>query len=228
MASPNERRRRWQETSSYWVTVSEETRHQIQHRSESAARNVEAITARLKELLPETGRVLEVASGTGQHAVAFAQALPHVTWIPSDPHPAARASIAGWVAATGVTNVEAPRALDVTVDGWETDVPTELEGVVACNLLQIAPWSACTGLIAGAARRLAAGRPLILYGCFKQEGRHLSEENGEFDRSLRHRDSTWGVRDIADVAAAAHAWGFGPTRTIKMPADNLMLVLERG
>lgn len=227
MAGPEERRRRWQETSPYWVTVSEATRHRVRHRSESAARNAEAIAARLAALLPATGRVLEVASGTGQHVVTFARALPGVSWLPSDPHPAARTSIAAWIAEAGLANVEAPRDVNVAMTGWETETPPALDGIVACNLVQIAPWSACTGLLAGAARGLALRRPLILYGCFIQDGRHLSEENAEFDRSLRHRDPAWGVRDVADVAAAAREMGFGAPRTIAMPADNLMLVLTR-
>lgn len=227
MAGPDERRRRWQETSPYWVTASEDTRDLACHRSESAARNAEAIAAQLSARLPATGRVLEVASGTGQHVVTFARAMPGVIWWPSDPHPAARASIAAWIHAAGLTNVAPPRDLDVAAAHWDDDLPTGLAGVVACNLIQIAPWSVCTGLIAGAARRLAPGRPLILYGCFTRDGRHLSEENADFDRSLRHRDPSWGVRDTVEVASTAEAMGLGAARTIAMPADNTMLVLSR-
>ena len=199
----------------------------------AAARNVGPIIERLAERLPERGRALEVASGTGQHIVAFARRFPGIDWTPSDPEPAARESIAAWIAESGLVNVGTPLDLDVAVAGWEAAVaagaaapgPPGWDALIAINLLHISPWAASEGLLAGAARLLAPSGRLFVYGCFTRGGRHLSDRNVEFDRSLRARDPRWGVRDVDEVAAAAERHALGLEEALTMPANNLMLVL---
>lgn len=227
MATQDQWRRRWEERSSYWVTVSDETRPEMRHVSPSAARNAPPITTCLAERLPGRGRALEVGSGTGQHVVAFATRFPAIEWTPSDPHPAARASIAAWIEERGLANVHAPLDLDVSVEGWETAVKPGQDALVAINLLHITPWSAAEGLLRGAARLLKPGGLVCLYGCFRRGDRHLSEDNAAFDRSLKHRDPAWGVRDVDEVAAAAGRHALALSEVIEMPAANLMLVLTR-
>ena len=223
--TPEEQRKRWQEISPYWTAVSDATRQHNKHVAPSAERNVEPISARLAERLPAQGRALEIASGTGQHVVAFAHRLPGIEWTPSDPHPAARRSVAAWIADSGLANVYAPLELDVTAAGWDAAVEPGLDAMVAINLLHISPWAACEGLLAGAGRLLKPGGVLCTYGCFKRGGRHLSSGNAEFDRSLKYRDPSWGVRAVEDVAAEADCHGLKLAEAIDMPANNLMLVL---
>lgn len=191
----------------------------------AAVRNAAAIEAVLREALPATGRVLEVAAGTGQHAVAFAAAFPDLTWAPSDPDPAARASIAAWAAGRGT--IEPPLDIDATDPGWPTRVPGSVAAILAVNLLHIAPWAATEGLLDGAATLLPAGAPLVVYGCFTRDGRHLSRRNAAFDGMLRAEDPAWGVRDVATVADTAASRGLTLARVAAMPADNLCLVLRR-
>ncbi len=199
----------------------------------AAERNAGPIAGRLAERLPRRGRVLEVASGTGQHVVAFARRFPGIRWTPSDPDPAARASIAARIAESGLGNVAAPCDVDVTRPGWEDAfVPppgaSGWDALVAINLLHISPWTATEGLLAGAGRLLAPSGRLFVYGCFRRGGRHLSARNAEFDRSLRARDPRWGVRDVEEVARAAGRHGLLLDETLAMPANNLMLVLVPG
>lgn len=226
MATQEERRKRWHERSPYWVGVSDDTRGRDRHHSPSAARNAGPIGDRLAERLPASGRALEIASGTGEHVVAFARRFPGIAWTPSDPHPEARRSIAAWIAWSGLTNARAPLELDVTAAGWSAAVAPDLDAAVAINLLHIAPWAACEGLLSGAAGLLKPAGLIAVYGCFTREGRHLSDENAEFDRSLRHRNPEWGVRDVAEVTAEAERHALVLAEVIDMPADNLMLVLR--
>jgi SAM-dependent methyltransferase len=185
-------------------------------------RNRAPILEVLRRVLPASGTVLEVASGSGQHAVFFAEALPHLIWQPSDPDPELRASIAAWRAQTALPNLRAPLALDATSDDW----PMERADAILCiNMIHIAPWTAALGLFRGAARLLSPGAPLLLYGPFKRDGRHTAPSNAAFDASLRQRDPAWGVRDLAEVEAAAT--GFILAETIEMPANNLTLLLRR-
>lgn len=194
--------------------------------SPSAARNRDPILATLRRHLPPRGLVLEVASGSGEHALHLAAALPSLTFQPSDANAEARASIAAWVEASGLANIRPPLALDAAAPDW----PIERADVVLCiNMIHIAPWAACVGLVAGAARVLRRRGMLALYGPFKREGRHTGPGNANFDADLRARDPAWGLRDLEAVAALAAGHGFGPPTIEPMPADNLTVLfrLER-
>jgi len=195
--------------------------------SPSAARNTEPIVAAMRPRLPVSGRALEIASGTGQHIAAFARAFPALDWTPSDPDAAARASIAAHVAEAGLANLHPPRDLDVTDAGWADAVELPCDVMIAVNLLHISPWQATLGLLAGAGRLLALEGRLFIYGPFSRGGDYLSHSNVQFDAALRHRDPSWGLRDVDDVAAAARAEGLDLVEVIAMPANNLMLVLAR-
>jgi SAM-dependent methyltransferase len=188
------------------------------------ARNCEPILEVLKRALPPRGLVLEVASGSGEHAAYFAKALPHLTWQPTDPDAQALASIAAHRAAAGALNLLGPLQLDVTTDVW----PIERADAVACaNMIHIAPWAACEGLIAGAARILAAGGILYLYGPYKIDGRHTAPSNQAFDDDLRARNPLWGIRDLGDVEALAKRGGLTLVETVQMPANNLSVIFRR-
>jgi hypothetical protein len=193
----------------------------------AAARNVQPILGVLSRHLPETGTVLEIGSGTGQHVVAFAAAHPGLSWQPSDPDPALRASIAAWVADAGLANVGAPLDLDVMAENWERAFDLPLAGIVCINLLHIAPWAACAGLMAGAGARLEPGAPLYLYGALKRGGAHTAPSNAAFDRALRAYDPAWGVRDLEAVVDCAAAHGLELVEVIAMPSNNLSVILRR-
>ena len=190
----------------------------------AAERNAEPIRAVLARVLPAAGLVLEVASGTGQHAAHMARALPGVTWQPSDVDAEALASIAAWVAAAALPNLRAPLALDVTAEAWPI---AAADAVVSINLLHIAPWSAALGLVRGAARVLGPGGVLCTYGPYRMGGRFTAPSNESFDASLRASDPDWGVRDARDVEAAAAAVGLALAEVIAMPANNHTLVFRR-
>ncbi|MGJ3265214.1 MAG: DUF938 domain-containing protein [Salinarimonas sp.] len=190
----------------------------------AAARNRDPILSVLRRVLPATGVVLEIASGTGEHAVHMARALPGSTWQPSDPDPQARASVAAWRAQARLPNLEPPMALDTAAPDWPA---IRADAVVAINMIHIAPWEAGLGLMAGAGRLLPPGGPLVLYGPFNRDGRHTAPSNAEFDASLKARDPRWGIRDVADVGAAAAARGLSLVERIDMPANNMILVFRR-
>ncbi len=190
----------------------------------SSERNRDPILAVLKRVLPAAGTVLEVASGTGQHAAYFAPRFPRLIWQPSDPDPEMRASIAAWAAGTGDANLKPPLDLDVWSASWPVD---SADAVVAVNMIHIAPWAACEGLLAGAGRLLDSGGILYLYGPFHVGGRPTAPSNATFDESLRRRNPEWGVRDVDAVAAAAAAHGLELTETVEMPANNLSVVFRR-
>ncbi|MFN3287630.1 MAG: DUF938 domain-containing protein [Sphingomonadaceae bacterium] len=190
--------------------------------SDAAERNKEPILSVLRTALPPRGLVLEVASGTGQHVAHLAQALPHLLFQPSDPLYANHASIRAWT--EGLVNVRPPLAIDVEDEVWGVSAA---DAILAINLIHIAPWSACLGLLAGAARLLPPDGLLYLYGPFAEAGMHISASNAAFDRSLRERDPAWGVRDLVDVADAARAAGFRVERVEPMPANNRSLLLRR-
>ncbi len=188
-------------------------------------RNREPILEVLRGVLPALGLVLEVASGSGEHAVYFAKALPSLTWQPTDSASDALASIVAHRAAASVPNLLQPLELDVTAETWPV---AHADAVVCCNMIHIAPWSACAGLIAGAARVLPAGGVLYLYGPYKIDGRHTAPSNEAFDADLRARNPQWGIRDLGDVAALAERHGFGLAETVAMPANNLSVIFRRG
>lgn len=192
----------------------------------AAERNRAPILEVLRRVLPPQGLVLEVASGTGQHAVAFAEGLPGLIWQPSDPAPDLRASVRAWSAQSrsgaGLPNLRAPLDLDAAAADWPIE---RADAVVCINMIHIAPWSAGLGLLAGAARLLPVGAPLVLYGPFMRDGRHTAPSNAEFDASLKARNPAWGVRDLGAVERAAT--GFTLAEVVDMPANNLAVVLRR-
>lgn len=171
--------------------------------------------------LPSSGLVLEVASGSGEHVVYFADQFPALDWQPSDPDPAALASIVAWVGDAGAQNVRAPLMLDAAADDW----PIACSDAILCvNMVHISPWAATLGLMAGAGRLLGKGKPLILYGPFIEDGVATAPSNMEFNASLRARDPAWGLRNVREVSAAAAKQGLKLYRRVAMPANNLMLV----
>ena len=188
-------------------------------------RNREPIRAVLARHLPAAGVVVEIAAGSGEHAVHLAAAFPGVTWQPTDADPDARASIAAWRDEAGLANLRPPLALDAAASTWPIDAA---DAIVCINMIHIAPWSAALGLFAGAARVLAAGGLLYLYGPFRFDGAFTAPSNDEFDRALRARDPAWGVRDTADVIPAAAAVGLALDEIVAMPANNHSLLFRRG
>ncbi len=193
----------------------------------SAQRNEAPILDVLRDVLPTTGRALEIGSGTGQHIAAFARAFPAIAWLPSEPHPESLASIAGWVAETGLDNLAAPLTLDVTAPDWPAALDGPRDAIVCINVLHITPWTVAEGLMQGAGRLLAPGGIVYLYGPYMRDGHHTAPSNAAFDASLRQRDPAWGVRDIADVAPCAEANGLALDRVVDMPRDNFSLVFRR-
>ncbi|WP_110635766.1 DUF938 domain-containing protein [Salinicola salarius] len=192
--------------------------------SPSARRNREPILAVLRSALPQTGRVLEIASGNGEHAVHFARHLAPLCWQPSDPSETALASIAAWREAEALDNLAAPICLDVT-EQWP--VLPDLVAIVCINLLHISPWDASEALFAEAGRRLPAGGVLVVYGPFRRHGEHTAPSNAAFDADLRSRDLRWGVRDLEAVEALAGDNGLRCEATHELPANNLCIVWRR-
>jgi hypothetical protein len=191
----------------------------------AAKRNRAPILAVLARILPPAGTVLEIASGTGEHVVHFAAALPALRWQPSDPDESARASIAAWRRTAGLGNIAEPAALDAAAPHWPLD---EAAAVLAINMIHIAPWAAACGLVAGAARLLPPGAPLYLYGPFRRDGVVFADSNRAFDESLRARDPAWGVRRLEAVAEIAAEAGFMLSEIVEMPAQNLSVIFRRG
>ena len=190
----------------------------------TVARNRDPILGVLREALPDAGTVLEIASGTGEHAVHFAAALPHLVWQPTDPDAQARASIAARAAAAGLANLLPVLELDASAPVWPV---IRADAVVSINMIHIAPWRAAQGLLTGAARVLAAGTPLYLYGPYRQHGQHTAPSNAAFDESLKARNPEWGVRDLDAVVALAGEHGLTLERKVPMPANNLSVIFRR-
>lgn len=170
------------------------------------------------------GRVLEIASGSGYHAAAFAAALPHLTWQPTDPDADARASIAAYVADTALPNLEKPLALDVRASVWPV---SDAAAMVCINMIHISPWAATEGLFAGAGRTLIAQGRLITYGPYVIDGDFQAESNVAFDKSLRTRNAEWGIRDLKDIVPLAAANGLTLVERLPMPANNHTLVFQK-
>ncbi|PZW48773.1 uncharacterized protein DUF938 [Humitalea rosea] len=188
----------------------------------SAARNRNPILEALRPHLPQAGLLLEIASGSGEHAVHLARAMPGLVVQPSDPEPGARASIDAWAAGSGLPNLRPALALDAASPPWPI---VRADAVLCINMIHIAPWPAAEGLVRGAA---ALGAPLFLYGPYRREGRHTGPGNVAFDADLRARNPAWGIRALEDVAALAAAAGYAPPEVTQMPADNLLLAFRRG
>ncbi len=192
--------------------------------SAAAERNQGPILAELHRLLPARGVMLEIASGTGQHAAHFARALPQWRWQPTDAEPKALASIDAWC--RELANVMPPLALDVGTTPW-AGVPTPVDAIFCANLLHIAPWAVCAALMRGAVRHLAPQGLLVLYGPYVVDGAPTAASNLAFDADLRARDPAWGLRRLSDVVRTAHSAGLRLRERVSMPANNLLLVFER-
>lgn len=214
--------------SPYRVVISDETRAAQKHFAPAADRNTAPILDVLRDAVTPTGRALEIASGTGQHVTAFAAAFPEILWQPSDPDSGARVSVDAWVADSGLPNLAPALALDVTAERWDGALEPGLDLMVCINMIHISPWAACEGLLRGAGRLLRADGLLYLYGPYKQDGSHTAPSNEAFDESLQARNPQWGVRDLADVTAAAAEQGLSLDRTVEMPANNFSVLLQRG
>jgi SAM-dependent methyltransferase len=188
------------------------------------ARNAAPIAEVLRAILPTRGLVLEVASGTGEHALHFARAFPALRWQPTDPDPAALRSIEAWRSEAGPPNLAPPLRLDAASEAW----PVQAADAMLCiNMVHISPWAATEGLMRGAGRLLAPGAPLVLYGPYRRTGVPTAPSNEAFDASLRARNSDWGLRDLEAVQAEAERNGLAFERLWEMPANNLTVLFRK-
>ena len=192
--------------------------------SPSAERNKGPITEILTRVLPAQGDVLEISSGTGQHVLHFARAMPHIRWQPTDRDADCLKSIASWLAHIPTPNVSAPRYLDVHDEIWPVH---DVAAVVCINMIHIAAASATEALLRGAGNVIARGGLLFLYGPFRQKGRHTSASNEAFDKLLKAENPEWGVRNVEDVAHLAATVGLELERTHDMPANNLAVIFRK-
>ena len=201
-------------------------RKMTDHRQYAPAtvRNCDFILDVLRDVLPTTGVILEIASGSGEHIVHFARNLPSLVFQPSDPEPDALLSVAAWMKAAEVTNVRAPIVLDASRSLWPI---ASADGIICINMVHISPWDASVGLIRGAAAILPPGSPLYLYGPYKRKGFATAPSNEAFDRNLRDRNPIWGLRDLEAIAAIAQSAGFSIPDITEMPANNLSIVFRR-
>ena len=187
-------------------------------------RNKQSILEVLSRVLPKAGRLLEIASGSGQHAAFFAEKLPTLRYLPSDVDPENLASIRAWVKDAQLPNLAEPVELDVTSESWGVG---ELDAIFNANMIHIAPWECAVSLLAGAGRHLRPGGVLVLYGPFRIAGEHTAPSNATFDEGLRARDPRWGVRDLEAVVALAARAGLSFVERVAMPANNQTLVFRR-
>ena len=187
-------------------------------------RNREPILAVLREELPAQGLMLEVASGTGEHAAYFAPHFPGLAWQPSDGDSDSLASILAWQRESGAANLRPPVLLDAASATWPID---RADAILCVNMVHISPWTATEGLMCGAGRLLPAGGPLILYGPYRRAGVPTAPSNEAFDESLKARNPDWGLRLLEDVAAEAAANGLALERVVEMPANNVILVFRK-
>ena len=190
----------------------------------AAERNQAPIFEVLERELPESGLVLEIASGTGQHTAGFAKSLPHLRWQPSDPDAGFRHSISRWIDLEHLENVNAPVALDVRLQPWPI---AAAQAIICINMVHVAPWEATLALFEGAKQVLSAESLLFLYGPYRRGGEHTAPSNARFDADLRASNPGWGVRDLEAVAAVADDAGFALAETVAMPANNLSLIFRK-
>jgi Protein of unknown function (DUF938) len=190
----------------------------------AALRNREPIAEVLEDWLPDRGLVLEIASGTGEHSLFFAERFPQFEWQPSDVHADALSSIAAWREGASLPNLRVPLAIDASRLDWPI---THADAILSINMVHISPWACALGLIDGAARLLPSGGPLILYGPWLKDDIETVSSNRAFDEDLRSRDPEWGLRRVEEFAAEARTRGIELEQTRPMPANNLMLLLRR-
>jgi len=190
----------------------------------AALRNREPIAEVLAQWLPASGLVVEIASGSGEHAVHFAERFPALDWQPSDVHPDALASIGAWRSQARLPNLRPPLVLDAASADWPID---RADALLSINMVHISPWASALGLVAGAERLLAPGAPLILYGPWLTDDVPTAPSNLDFDADLRRRDPQWGLRRVGDFAAEAAKRGLTLVETRPMPANNMMLLFRR-
>jgi SAM-dependent methyltransferase len=195
--------------------------HDARQHSPAADRNQASLLQQLQRLLPAQGRLLEIASGTGQHAAHFARQMPGWHWQPSDATPAAHASITAWC--SGLENVAPALVLDVLTLPWPV-AAAGFDAVFCANMLHIAPWPTCAALMQGASRCLSAGGLLLVYGPFIQPGVPTAPSNTNFDIDLRARNPAWGLRELPAVVAQAQTQRLALQQAVPMPANNLLLV----
>ena len=188
------------------------------------ARNTGPIIAVLRDVLPDSGTALEIASGTGEHAVHFARAFPHLLWQPTDADSVALRSVEAWRGADAAPNLMAPIPLDASARDWPVDAA---DAMLCINMVHISPWAATLGLFDGAARLLPAGGPLYIYGAYHRDGVETAPSNEAFDASLKARNPEWGVRRLEDLVAAAEERGLRLDGVTEMPANNLSVVFRR-
>jgi Protein of unknown function (DUF938) len=193
--------------------------------SPAAERNAWPLLAELRRLLPAEGVMLEIASGTGQHAAAFSAGLPGWHWQPTEADAALLPSIGAWCA--GLSRVRAPVTLDVGAPAWPAEVPAAIDAMFCANMIHISPWPVTCALMRGAARHLKHGGWLLTYGPYLEDGVETAQSNLAFDADLRRRDARWGLRRLAEVATEADASGLDLSERIAMPANNLLLVWRR-
>jgi hypothetical protein len=198
------------------------TSHRLQY--PATQRNRDAILEVLRGALPPSGLVLEIASGSGEHIVHFANAMPGLTFQPSDPEDAARLSIAAWTAETGLSNIRPPLAIDVRREPWPI---AQADAMLCINMIHISPWEATQALMRNAGRILSKGAPLYLYGPYRQKDVVTADSNEAFDADLKSRNPQWGLRQLDDVAALAREAGFSGPAVTPMPANNLSVVFRR-
>jgi uncharacterized protein DUF938 len=190
----------------------------------AALRNREPIAEVLAEWLPPSGLVLELASGTGEHAVHFAARFPDLEWQPSDLHPDALSSIEAWRGECGLGNIRPPLVIDAASRKWPIE---RADAVLSINMVHISPWASTLGLIEGASKLLPAAAPLVLYGPWISDEVPTAPSNLDFDADLKRRNPEWGLRRVEDFAAAAGPRGFSLIETRAMPANNMMLLWRR-
>jgi hypothetical protein len=209
-------------TDGVWIAGEAPAREHRRH-APATVRNRDAIAAILRDELPASGLVLEVASGSGEHAVHFAQSFPGLDWQPTDPDPAALASIAAWRDEASLSNLLPPLQLDAARD-WPV---ARADAILCINMVHISPWEATLGLLKGAGAVLPTGGLLYLYGPYLRDGVETAPSNLAFDASLKTRDPRWGIRAVEAVTKAAATEGLSLDRLIDMPANNLSLILRR-
>ncbi len=191
-------------------------------------RNREHILEVLLKVLPSSGNILEIASGTGEHSLFFAPAFRPRQWIPSDPNPTARNSIEAWRQDSSINNIQSPLNINAANSNWGIEEKEHnITTIVNINMIHISPWSACLGLMEGAKRILPSKGILYLYGPYKQGGKHTAPSNESFDQSLRSQNLEWGVKNLEDVIKVAEERGLLFQEKVEMPANNLSVIFEK-